>query len=259
MSLMNVDRARRVMEREGFDAGIASTLENLYYFSGVWDLGMELFPHDTQSYVVSPREKPDAGVVVVSMGEADLALQAYPTIQGVVTYGTFFREMPPAGATVGLEADETRVKAMTLDKAPKASPVDALVAAIEEAGVASGTLGVDERGANLALLDELRQRLPNAQFKPASTIFREIRAVKTPAEHERLIAILRATEHAVRTTLGEACEGVTERELNHVFELAMSEAGARTGFTLLRFGKGMALGQVPSNDTKLTKGDYFWM
>ena len=73
---MNVARARKITERENLDGIVASTLENFFYLSGIWNLGQELFPHDTQAYVVATREQPDAGVLTVSVGEADLTLEA---------------------------------------------------------------------------------------------------------------------------------------------------------------------------------------
>jgi Xaa-Pro dipeptidase len=252
---MNVDRARAIMEREGLDGLVASTLENFFYLSGIWNLGQELFPHDTQAYVVATRDRPDAGLLAVSVGEADLTLEAYPTLQGAVTYGTFFRELPEG---VELNADERRVWEITYNQQPKSDPFEALCAALEEAGLSRGTVGVDERGPNRDLLDQLRSRFPQLEVRPASQTFRQIRMVKTPAEHNRLIGALRATEHALRTTVAAAHEGVTERELMHTFERAITEKDARPGFTLLRFGRGMALGQVAPGDTKLQKGDYIW-
>jgi Xaa-Pro dipeptidase len=252
---MNVARARAIMERENLDGVVASTLENFFYLSGVWNLGQELFPHDTQAYVVATREKPDAGILAVSVGEADLTLEAYPTLRGAVTYGTFFRELPDG---VELDADERRVWDITYNQQPRADAFEALCGAIEEAGLTRGAIGVDERGANRDLLEQLRARFPQLEVRPASQTFRQIRMVKTPEEHQLLIGALRATEHALRTTVAAAREGVTERELAHVFEGAIVEKKARPGFTLLRFGRGMALGQVPAGDTKLVKGDYLW-
>jgi Xaa-Pro aminopeptidase len=252
---MNVARARAVMERENLDGIVASTLENFFYLSGIWNLGQELFPHDTQAYVVATREQPDAGLLAVSVGEADLTLEAYPTLRGAVTYGTFFRELPEG---VELDADERRVWEITYNRQPVADPFEALCAALEEAGLTRGAIGVDERGPNHTLLDQLRGRFPQLEVRAASQTFRQIRMVKTAEEHERLLAALRATEHALRTTVGAAREGVTERQLAHVFEEAIVSKKARPGFTLLRFGRGMALGQVPPGDTPLAKGDYIW-
>jgi Xaa-Pro aminopeptidase len=252
---MNVERARSIMQQEGLDGLVAATLENFFYLSGIWNLGQELFPHDTQAYVVATRDRPDAGLLVVSVGEADLTLEAYPTISGAVTYGTFWRELPEG---VQLAEDERRVWQITYGQEAAADAFEALARALEQAGLTHGTIGVDERGPNRDLLDQLRQRFPGLEVRPASQTFRKIRMVKTPAEHERLIGALRATEHALRTTVDAAQEGVTERELAHVFEQAIVERGARPGFTLLRFGRGMALGQVSPGDTPLKKGDYLW-
>ncbi len=253
--LLHAERARTIMEREGLDGLVASTLENIFYLSGIWELGVELFPYDDQAYVVATREKPEAGTVVISMGCADLALQAYPSIRQVITYGTFFRELPPG---TQLLDDERRLAEFTLDRAPRADALEALVAALEDNGLSRGAVGVDERGANRGLLDELRRRLPQMRVTPASPVFRQIRMVKTEEERQRMIDVNRATEHALRATVAAAREGVTERELFEVFERAVVEAGARPGFTLIRFGRGMALGQVPSGSTKLQKGDYLW-
>ena len=82
--------------------------------------------------------------------------------------------------------------------------------------------------------------------------------VKTPAEHQRLIQALRITEAAFDATIAAAYEGVTERELQRVFDTAIVAAGARPAFALIRFGRGMALGQVPAVDTRLERGDYIW-
>jgi len=252
---MNVERARSIMEREGLDGLVASTLENFFYLSGIWNLGQELFPYDAQAYVVVARDKPDAGLLAVSVGEADLTLEAYPTIRGAITYGTFYRELPEG---TELSSDEKHVWDITYNRQPKADALEALCAAIEESGLSTGALGVDERGPNRELLDQLRARFPKLDVRPASQTFRHIRMVKTPAEHERLQGALRATERALQTTVAAAREGSTERELKHIFEQAIVEKNARPGFTLLRFGRGMALGQVAPGDTKLKKGDYIW-
>ncbi|TME23343.1 MAG: aminopeptidase P family protein [Chloroflexi bacterium] len=252
---MNVARAQSIMQREGLGGLVASTLENFFYLSGIWNLGQELFPYEAQAYVVATRDKPDAGLLAVSVGEADLTLEAYPTIGGAVTYGTFYRELPEG---TELSPDEKRVWEITYNRQPKADAFEALCAAIEDSGLSTGTLGVDERGPNRDLLDQLRTRSSKLEVRPASQTFRLIRMVKTPAEHERLKGALRATEHALRTTIAAAREGSTERELKHTFEQAIVEKNARPGFTLLRFGRGMALGQVAPGDTKLQKGDYIW-
>src|SRR5579864_3218672 len=160
---MNVARARAVMERENLDGIVASTLENFFYLSGIWNLGQELFPHDTQAYVVATREQPDAGVLAVSVGEADLTLEAYPTLRGAVTYGTFYRELPDG---TELDNDERKVYDITYNNPPRADPFEALCAAIEQAGLTRGAIAVDERGPNRDLVEQLKARFSQLDVRP---------------------------------------------------------------------------------------------
>jgi Xaa-Pro aminopeptidase len=249
--LINNERARDLLAAEGLDGLITATLENSFYFSGVWNIAHEIFPHMGEAYVVVSGEDVTAGSVVTSMGEADLALMANPTIRNAFAWGSFFRVAPDG---VELNGDEARIAALE----PAGSVIDALVAALEDQGLRGGSVGVDERGVNRGLIESLRERLPDSTFTPASDLLRRIRMVKTPAEHQRLIQTLRITEAAFEATIASAYDGVTERELQRVFETAIVAAGARPAFALLRFGRGMALGQVAPGDTRLERGDYIW-
>lgn len=254
--LLNSERARAVMVREGIDALVASTIENIYYLSGMWQMVMEVLPYEDQCYVVAPRESPEAGIVVIATGEADLALHANSTIAGVIAYGRSTRALPSASE---LLPEERRIVELTIDKAPRSNAVDALVAALEETPLSGRVVGIDERGPNRMLLEEVRRRLPDLEFRPASAIFREIRAVKTEEEQRRIVDCLRATERAIRATLSAVRPGITERQLAHTLECGLTEAGARPGFTQLRVGRCMALAQVPPGDTALLPGDYLFI
>ena len=249
--LINTQRVRDLLAADGLDGLITATLENTFYFSGVWNFAHELFPYMGESYVVVAAEDVTAGSMVTSMGEADLALMANPTIRNAHAWGSFFRVAPEG---VELNADEARIAALE----PAGGVIDALVAALEEQGLRGGSVGVDERGANRGLIESLRQRLPATTFTAASDILRRIRMVKTPAEQQRLIQTLRITEAAFEATIASAYEGVTERELQRVFQTAIVAAGARPAFALLRFGRGMALGQVEPGEARLERGDYIW-
>jgi Xaa-Pro dipeptidase len=249
--LLNVERARTLLREASLDGLITATLENTFYFSGVWNFGYELFPYNAEAYVVTNADEPAAGTIITSMGEADLALAANPSIKDALAYGSFFRVAPEG---VALTEDEEKIRALE----PVGSALDALAAALEQQGLRGGAVGLDERGANRTLLDALRERLPDTTFTPASELLRRIRMVKTPAEQARLIQTLRITEAAFETTIAAAYQGVTERELRRVFDTAIVAAGARPAFALIRFGRGMALGQVEPGETTLERGDYIW-
>jgi Xaa-Pro aminopeptidase len=251
--LLNAARATDLMRQEGVDAIVSATIENNFYLCGVYLDSQYLFPHDAEFYVVAPAMEPEAGIIVSSIGEADLAAVANPSIQDVVTFGTFFRDILD-----GIEFDEQeeRVRAITAAHQVGRLAVDAMVEAITKLGVAGGTVAVDQRGPNHDLIAQLREKLPGTRFIPGSDLFRRIRAVKTADEVGRVTAALRATEVGLRAAFDAFADGVTELEVKAAFEKAVISEGARPGFVLVRFGKGLALGQIPPGDTPLRRGDF---
>lgn len=250
---INVERAKRLMAAEGVDAIISSTLDNNFYLGGFWIDGQELFPLDSESYTVAPASAPDAGIVVCSIGSADLALGGHPTLGGVITFGTFFRDVIEG---IELAPDEQWVKDVTEVHQTGRSSVDALVEAIKRIGAETGVVAVDERGPNRGLLAALGEALPGAKFVPASGLFRNIRAVKTKDELEKVIAALRVTEAGLRAAFDAFAVGVPEREIQRVFNTTVVGLGAHPGFTLVRFSEGLALGQIPAGDRSLVEGDF---
>ncbi|MCL2781331.1 MAG: Xaa-Pro peptidase family protein [Actinomycetia bacterium] len=251
--LINTSRATALMNADGVDGIVSATLENNLYLSGVYVDAQYMFPRDSEYYVVASADKPEAGTIVCSIGEADLTLIGHPTIADVVTFGTFFRDIVDGPE---LDADERRVREITAAHQTGRASVDALAEAITKMGLAEGVLAIDERGPNRDLFARLGELLPKAELRPASVLFRRIRAVKTDEEVERVIAALRATEAGLRAAYDAFEVGVTEREIKGVFERTVIAHGARPGFLLCRFGKGLALGQIPPGDTKLAKGDF---
>lgn len=251
--LINTSRATALMAEDGVDAIVSATLENNFYMSGIYLDAQYMFPRDSEFYVVAPASRPDAGIIVSSIGEADLTLVAHPTITDVVTFGTFFRDILDG---IPLDDDETRVSQITAAHEVGRPSTDALVEAIKRLGLTEGTIAVDERGPNRDLLAKLAELLPKAKIVAASGLFRRIRAVKTDEEVQRVIAALRVTETGLRAAYDAFRPGVTEREIKAVFEQAVVAEGARPGFTLVRFGRGLALGQVPPGDIALAPGDF---
>jgi Xaa-Pro dipeptidase len=250
--LMDTVRAQKLMDSEGVDGVISATLESNYYLSGIWQHGQEIFPRDAESYVVASADSPAGGAVVCSIGAADLALCGYDSLSAVYTFGTFYRDYVSG---TELTPGEHRVLAITNAHTAGSSVLDALVSALGGLGLTSGRVAVEETGPNRSLIAQLAERLPEASFLPGRTLLQRMRMVKTAAEHERLLAALRATEAAMRAAIGAAGEGVTERELQVVFEKTILEHGAHPTFTLLRFGRGLALGQIPAGAVALRRGD----
>ena len=252
--LVNVDRAKRLMDREHLDGLVASTLENCFYMSGSWSEGLEQHPYDDESYVVATKDDLAGGTMVLSVGASTQALEAYASIRQVVTHGKHFREIAP---DVELNHEEAWVRAVAVDRPAKSSGFDALVEALYASGLTEATVGVDELGSNRQLLALLAARFPKMRIKPAFNLFREIRMVKTAEEQARMVRALRGSEAAIRTVGDSLREGVTELDMFKVANAAIVQADCLPLWSSIRFGRNMAYGTI-SDATPLKKGDSIW-
>lgn len=254
--LINERRAAEVMDAAGLDGLVSSRLENLYYLSGIYNANMKAFPYDLQSYAVVARDKLTAPIAVMSTGDWDQSRMAFAGLRGTVTFGTFTRELPDG---VALTAIEQETKSETIDRKPRASALDALVVALEELGLSEKRVGIDETVFAPAYFAELPKRLPKLTVVRAAALFRKIRMVKTPGEVERLRHAAHVTETAVQAALSIAKAGITEKELNRRFRTSVTEQDGDASLSLFRIGRNGALGQIPSDDTPLRKGDMVWL
>jgi Xaa-Pro dipeptidase len=252
--LLNVDRAKRLMDERSLDGLIASTLENCFYLTGAWNDGQEQYPYDTEGFVVATRDEPAAGAIISGVGGSPIRLDAYDTVTDVFVYGTHYREVAP---DVELSPDEAWVREVAVDGPRSENAFEALCQAIERAGLSTAAVGVDERGPTPDLLSRLKERFPGMRVEPAFTLFRQIRAVKTEDELDRLRIALRGGEQGI-LAVGEAAKaGVTELEMAQEARVAMTLAGCLPLWATVRFGRNMAFGVTPT-DTQLRKGDYIF-
>jgi len=244
------------MEEGELEGLIATTLPNVLYLSGLWSIDLHLFPREAQVFAVIHRDRPAEPLLVLPVSAVDQTLSAYEGVRAVVHYGRFHREPPQEG--VELTSAECLVAARILERRPVASGVDALVAALREAGVGQARVGIDERGAQPELVEDLRRQLPGLSLVPASRLLQRIRMVKTPEEVARLRQAATITESAIMAALAEVTEGVTELRVATAFNRAIVEQSGRPFFTLIRFGRNAVLGQLPPGSTPLRPGDSIW-
>lgn len=252
--LLNEHRAAAVMDEAGLDGLIATRLENVFYLSGVWNVGQTMFPYDAQTYAVVTRDHLREPMVAIGLGDSDQTLGAFPGLRGGIAFGTFFREVRGKP----LDERETRLKSTVLDVAPRKDALDALVTILEEMGLADKAVGLDETVFPPAWRPELERRLPNLRVHDAAAHFRTIRMVKIEEEVRRLRRAAEITEEAIRASIADAREGTTEREVARAYQHSIVEQGGLPTFNLIRFGRNAVFGQLPSDDTPLRPGDAIW-
>jgi len=165
--LINERRAAAVLDEAGLDGLVGTRMENVFYLSGVYNISQSMFPFDQQCYAIVTREQLTAPTVVISTGDWDQSTVAFEGLRGTIHYGTFYRELAPESE---LNAVERHLKAQTIDRAPRKDALEALVAALEEIGLADKRVGIDEKAFNPAFRPELERRLPQLKIVPAAEV-----------------------------------------------------------------------------------------
>lgn len=257
--LVNTQRLQNAMDEQGLDGFVAATLPNVHYFAGFWSLALSGFPYEGQCYAVVTRDEPTRPIVVSSTVELDQVqdgLAAGFPIKDTVNFGTFYREGP--FLDVQLSEDEKFLKSIAVERDPLDGPLQGLVAALEQCGLAGKKVGLDQLGMRNDVLESLPEELPGANFVHASDLLRHVRKVKTPEEIRRLREVVKITERAILAASAIARRGVTEYEVGREFERSIVSQGARPQFSLIRFGRNAVAGQRNHSRTELQEGDVIW-
>lgn len=246
---MNRGRVERVLADAGVDVVVATTYENVYYFSGYEGFVQRVTPA-TQVYAVVSADGLDDPTLVAPLGDLDMQAQFPAKLASVRPYG---------GRMVvenrGEELDEEAARYAPLAALdPVEGPAPALLETLA-ALPAGARIALDERGLAAAVRDEVVGRYGDRIVAGAS-VLDTIRMIKTDEEIRRLEAAALAIESSYEAAIDAAAEGVSEAELASVFDRNTIEIGSRPHFTVLAFGERGALpNAVPTPWRRLRRGD----
>ena len=250
--LVNVPRLQRLMDEQGLDALVATTMNNVYYLTGVMGEGLRNFPYDHQTYAVITRDRPLEPYYVTSQGLTNQALDAFEGLQGVAAYGRFFR--PGPFLDVELSDDDRRLMDISVNTPSFGTSLDALAFVLEKMGLTDKKIGLDEINLLSGYFEKLAEKFPQAGFTKATETFRQIRKAKTEAEIERLRATAHVNETAILSLLSIVHDGATEYELAREFARSVASQGGTPQFICVRVGpNGVAAEREPSR-TRLQPG-----
>lgn len=246
--LTNLPRLQAVMAREKLDAVIATCAENVTYLSGFWAMS-QWVRRGPQAYVLQPRD--ETPCIVANSGILDLVPDQDLRVTEIRRYGHFEMNVD---ASATLDAADTVQRDLFASPAAK-GPVEALVAAMTEKGLARARIGLDEMGITPQCMDQLRALLPDATFVRAFALFEHVRSVKTADEIAILREAARITEGAIEAALAVAAEGVTEREMLRAFNAHLVTHDAAPVVGCIGFGTRSAMINVQPSDRALKRGD----
>ena len=247
--LANVARLEDLAKREGFDAVIATSPENVTYLSGFWAMS-QWVRRGPQAYVLYPLngEQP---CIVADSSILDLVADQQPWVTDIRRYGYFQMDVDPDAKLDAIDATQKRL----FETSAAAGSIDALVIAMKEKGLTKGTFGLDETGITPQCMDQLSAALPDAKFVRAFGFFQRVRAIKTAGEIEILRHAARVTENAIDAALAIAADGVTEREMLRAFNTCLVQSDAAPVVGCIGFGNRSAMINAQPSDRKLRRGD----
>jgi len=218
----DAERLQRVMRAHHADVILATTRHNVRYLTGGYYLSF---------YARAPRFGGGQYLSVVGIPAAHPESAFYVGRQdGVLNEQDYIDAFGPFWITDRRWI--TRGPSMTAAAAAAAAQV------LHDQGLGSGTIAVESSFLPADALDALRSALPDASFINATPILGELRAVKRPAELERLRQVHQVTAEAIRAVMTEGRPEHTTRQIAGMVERRIEERGAGFLYVFTNVGPG---------------------
>ncbi len=238
--LLNHERAFEIMQREKIDGLVAQLPINLYYLSDYWGLFNTAGGYDAAYFAVLPRDSIESAGLVVPALE----------LRRVESRGTWIRNIfghsEPAGERVLADgtlkgADYSGWPALPaaelgdleqrwvdivqrLGTDMSADAFWAVTRAIHAGGLSKGHIATDEPRLQgwLAACG-----MNDIKVSYRVDLFNEIRLVKTPDELQLLKKAALSNEKSLLAAADAMADGITWKELENVYMIAMAQQGSR--------------------------------
>ena len=250
--LLNKERAYEIMGKYGIDGIVATMPENVTYLTDYWSLTHRLIKA-TQNFAIISKQEDIKPFIITSVGDMDLAAdQEECWTENFSTFGTFYVEQPEG---VYLNDTEQRMVKLLASAKTNADPITGLVECLQEIGLATGNIAIDEGNITPFAFQKLQEFLPQANFTPAYQMLREIRLIKTPEEIERLSRSSEIIESGINEAIGAIKEDATEFEIWETLFQKVIQDGALPSWPCVGVGTRGGLSNVISAPYPVKNGD----
>ena len=258
--LLNLDRARGLMEEAEIDVLIGATPVNVIYMS---DFASEFLLGKFDDHVAAailPRSTEIAPVLVIPEFDLPYAVARPSWIETLRSYGN-----PWSSVGVYMEealvAGKTDLKRRLATLRGQVAPTqrenfqDALEAALGEMGLADARIGIDDPRLATRLA---ASGIGSNRIADTAALMRRIRMVKTEPELAILTRGAEINAEALRNVVAAGAAGGREDELIRVYRRTLTERDARyLGERGMMFGPGeaSAFSLPASSERRLQQGD----
>ncbi len=252
--LYNQERLLALMDKFDLAGVVAATPENIYYLSGHASWSQNGYRYGgSQVYVVYPRDPKQSPALLIPGGDVGYASLDEVWLQEKYIYGRP-RHAQIADPSKLAAVEQRTVKLAGSDtKGPTAEK--ALAQLIRDKGMDRGRIGMDHFAIPVTIWEKIKADLPQVTMLPASSFFRYVRMIKTPAEIQRLRESAELNERAITKMLSAAKPGVKESDLAGIYKGEIAKAGGQVYWMHMAVSRG---GNFPAlKDNVLQKGDVF--
>jgi len=267
MMLLNKERAYAIMDREGLDGLIAVSPLNVHYLSDYWGALMRM-RRTFYNYALLPRD-PTAPAALIVTGVEHLRFFHRPDSTWMPSIQSYVHPIyqdrrdfdpdveDPEHVQYGMKWPIRHDSLSPRDKDYLAyqeasrgnasvNATYALKKAVVEAGLEGGKLGSDDPRVG-PWLQEIG--LPHVSVSDATTLFREIRMVKTAPEIAIMRDVARINQEALEITIASLEAGMPREQLEVIYNTELAKRGARGIYLATgQAGTNQHLGQVLPNE-----------
>lgn len=234
-----------ISEKHNLDMLIGSLPENIFYLSGFRSNSHRML-HRVQAYSLYDRK---SGEISMVLPMSEIAAFLENNDEKVFSYGEFFFKIPEKSS-----ADFQRFQHI-IDKRHDLAE-NALIAAIKQAGLTKGRIGLDESRVTPQVWGMLENTFRDIDFIPAMDIFSEIRTIKHHSEIKLLEKAAEITEDSLLSALSQLKVGMSEKELGQLYVQEVVSRGGLPFFHVVSEGVRAAFVDTYNTDRKITENSF---
>jgi len=243
--MINLKKAKMIMDNEGLDAIIVSSPENLYYTSG-----LPTYPGArNRGFFTGARFNLGYAFVVI-IKNSDPVLICNYAISGIARKLSRIKDIRYSSTGTYIEKTEQEDIVNIF-----ASSLDALHDVIKERNLEKSKIGIEKQFFPVLLFEKFQDLFPCATFANTQKIFEDLRKIKSLSEIEKIKKATVATQKALKAAIEIIHEGIPEREILKTLQTTLFQLGCDWNTTTVGAGVNGAEVYNIASDYILKKGD----
>jgi len=258
MHHIDIEKARREMEKKGLDVLIAASVVNACYctghFSRLWKnlrdhLRLVVIPKDSDPFVTCPDVEANSFAKSGAFKVFEYPIDVYfKYVSGEDLYLKAQENIKDIPELMDLNVRDMLAR----------SPVLLASKILKDSGLSGAKIGIDEEYVETAFYKEIVKAFSNCVVEDATQIFLDLRAIKSEEEISNMVEAIRITEKAIESSIPLIKEGGRLLDIMQNYIQVMSEKESSEPATIMLSVSPLPAGQVYSSmETPFKAGQIF--